>query len=66
MSMWRCDHCDRPFDTDLDPDCFLDSETVCFQCRKGDEEKAEDQEAEERRQWEEQQMEEHFRKHPHG
>lgn len=46
MSMTRCDHCDRVFDSDADPDCFVEvgnmrsqthNATICEWCRTDDE-----------------------------
>jgi hypothetical protein len=43
MSMIRCEHCDRVFDSDADPDCFVENpglpgrmgdEVLCEWCRE--------------------------------
>ncbi len=46
MSMIRCDRCDQVFDSDADPDCFVEVgnmrsqtqiATICERCRTDDE-----------------------------
>ena len=34
MSMIRCDYCSDIFDSDEDPDCFVEPKVICENCRE--------------------------------